>query len=94
MHGIKVKSGVNDCYFNIDGKCMHKDMRAWNCVFTMYGVRLCGGYIPVSLVWISFEAAEKAIKKRIDVYPRECPKFKREVLRHIRYDSFDKGGDV
>ena len=84
MHGIEVKSGVNDCYFNIDGKCTHRDMRTWNCIFTIYGTCLCEGYVPVSKTYLSTGEMEKAIKKRIDVYPDKCPTHKKEVLQYIR----------
>jgi len=62
MHGIKKESGVNDCYWNIDGKCTnqhitHNDIpagfsRDWdskqNCTLTQYGVCLCSGYFQQS----------------------------------------------
>ena len=58
MHGIKLESGINDCHWNIVGKCtnyeitrnkrQHHFSRDYeskqNCVYTIIGVSLCGGY--------------------------------------------------
>lgn len=57
MYRIKLESGVNNCHWNIEGKCTNKDVtriktsmsRAWdskqNCTLTILGVHLCGGYL-------------------------------------------------
>lgn len=60
MHGIQIKSGVNNCYWNTSGKCTNAkitrnklpfdDLRDWdseqNCTFTILGVHICGGFVP------------------------------------------------
>jgi hypothetical protein len=60
MYGIELKSGVNNCYWNIDGKCTNIRVtrnsipqafaRDWdskqNCTLTILGVHKCGGYTP------------------------------------------------
>ncbi|MFA7114939.1 MAG: hypothetical protein WC214_05705 [Candidatus Omnitrophota bacterium] len=57
MHGIELKGGVNDCYYNIEGKCVNKaitrrktNMRCdWdskiNCSHTQLGVDYCSEYL-------------------------------------------------
>lgn len=57
MHGIELKSGVNNCYWNIDGKCTNPKITKekvigfhdWNstmsCVYTILGCDLCSGYL-------------------------------------------------
>jgi len=63
MYGIELKSGVNNCYWNIQGKCsnwvitrnknLHDFSRDWdskqNCVYTILGVHLCSEYKPETL---------------------------------------------
>ncbi len=60
MHGIELKSGHNDCYWNFEGRCTHKrtyhdgdelpyGWRAnWdskeNCTLTQLGIQLCSNY--------------------------------------------------
>lgn len=58
MHGILLESGVNNCYWNIKGKCTNKLItgtkeatqygRDWassqKCTYTIFGVLLCGEY--------------------------------------------------
>lgn len=58
MHGIKVKSGVNNCYYNTKGKCTNVKVtrnpiqkgftQDWeskqNCTLTIYGVHKCSEY--------------------------------------------------
>jgi hypothetical protein len=56
MHGIKLESGTNDCYWNLEGKCTCKAItrittttsRDWdskiNCTVTQLGVHLCSEY--------------------------------------------------
>jgi hypothetical protein len=58
MHGIELKSGVNNCYWNINGKCTNTEVtrnkisqafsRDWNskqsCTYTILGIHLCGCY--------------------------------------------------
>lgn len=58
MHGIPLESGVNNCYFNMLGKCINKKVTRsettkvydlyskQNCTVTIYGVHACGGYKP------------------------------------------------
>jgi len=58
MHGIILKSGVNNCWYNYQGKCVNKIVtrsktkmsRDWdskqNCTLTVYGVHVCSGYKP------------------------------------------------
>jgi len=60
MHGIKIKSGVNNCHWNIKGKCTNPKVtrnnisdtysRDWesrqNCTLTIMGVHLCSKYQP------------------------------------------------
>ncbi len=53
MNGIKIEAGVNDCYYNTDGRCtkLEKEYRGKvNCVFTQLGVHLCGYYLPAGKV--------------------------------------------
>jgi hypothetical protein len=59
-----IKSGVNDCRWNIDGRCtnykvtknkqIHEFSRDWdskqNCVYTQLGVYICGGYLSAGKV--------------------------------------------
>lgn len=59
MHGIELKAGVNNCYWNIDGKCTNvvvtrnpipkafsRDYESkQNCTLTIIGVHLCSGYL-------------------------------------------------
>lgn len=53
------ESGVNDCYWNTDGRCtsfqVTRNPKKWhsrdwdsrqNCVYTQIGVHLCGAYLP------------------------------------------------
>ena len=63
MHGIPLEGGVNHCYWNVKGKCTNTKVtrnkipscysRDWNskqnCVYTIYGVYLCGGFKPEKL---------------------------------------------
>lgn len=63
MHGIGLKSGVNNCRWNIKGKCTNEKItkdelpfgfsRDWdskqNCTFTILGVHLCYEYKPETL---------------------------------------------
>lgn len=58
MHGIPCKSGFNDCYWNVEGKCTSWIVtqekpkaglsRNWdsrqNCTLTQVGVRMCHEY--------------------------------------------------
>lgn len=58
MNGIALKSGVNNCYWNVEGKCTNTIItrnkiqegcsRDWdskqNCTLTILGIHLCGGY--------------------------------------------------
>ena len=58
MNGIELKSGVNNCYWNIDGKCTckeitknkipetyHRDYNSkQNCTLTILGVHICSYY--------------------------------------------------
>jgi len=58
MNGIELKSGVNHCEWNIDGKCTNPLItrrelpfgfsRDWdskqNCTLTIYGVKYCHGF--------------------------------------------------
>jgi len=56
MYGIELKSGVNDCYWNVEGRCtfdkykMHypygqRDLNSKeNCIFTQIGTQLCSWY--------------------------------------------------
>lgn len=59
MHGIELKSGVNDCYWNFEGRCTHPctcrgggmwigHPRNWdskeNCTLTQLGIQLCSNY--------------------------------------------------
>ena len=60
MNGIPLESGVNNCRWNIDGKCTNKQItravlpaaftRDWeskqSCTLTILGVHKCGGYTP------------------------------------------------
>jgi len=55
-----IKGGVNDCHWNIDGKCTSFVVtrtkkilafsRNWdskqNCTLTQIGVHICGAYLP------------------------------------------------
>ena len=59
MNGIPLESGINDCYWNIEGRCTSwkctqatpiKDQsRYWgskqNCTLTQMGVPICGEYL-------------------------------------------------
>lgn len=56
----ELKGGVNDCHWNVDGRCTSFDVtgnkknpvftRDWdskrNCTLTQVGVQLCGVYLP------------------------------------------------
>ena len=60
MHGIELKSGHNDCYWNYRGRCTHDSThhglqklpdewsRNWdskeNCTLTQLGIQLCSNY--------------------------------------------------
>ena len=58
MHGIELKPGANNCYWNIQSKCTNPLItgretvdgysRDWrsdrNCTLTILGVHLCSGY--------------------------------------------------
>jgi len=60
MNGIEIKSGVNNCYWNIKGKCTNHLVtrndeqfgfsRDWdskqNCTLTIFGISVCSGYKP------------------------------------------------
>jgi hypothetical protein len=62
MHGIEFKSGINDCYFNCEGKCVNKNVTRiktrmscdWdskqNCTFTQIGTELCDAYKKQSFI--------------------------------------------
>lgn len=62
MHGIELKSGINDCYFNCEGKCVNKIVTRsktnmscdWdskqNCTFTQIGTELCDSYMKQSFI--------------------------------------------
>lgn len=58
MNGIPLKSGVNHCHWNVDGRCTNYNVtrnsiiagfsRDWdsrqNCTYTILGVQICGGF--------------------------------------------------
>ena len=58
MNGIKLEGGINNCHWNIDGKCTNKEItrniisrvysRDWdskmNCSLTIIGTHKCSGY--------------------------------------------------
>lgn len=58
MNGIRLESGINNCHWNVGGKCTNPDVtrnhiqpafsRDWgskqNCTLTIIGVHKCGGY--------------------------------------------------
>ena len=60
MHGIELKSGINNCFWNIVGYCTNYNVtknkkqsefsRDWdskqNCTVTIIGVHKCSGYKP------------------------------------------------
>ncbi len=60
MNGIELKSGVNNCYWNVQGKCTNETItrnklldgfsRDWdskqNCTLTIFGIHACFGYKP------------------------------------------------
>lgn len=60
MNGIELKSGVNNCRWNVEGKCTNPEVtrneipeafsRDWNskqnCTLTIIGQFQCGGYEP------------------------------------------------
>lgn len=61
MYGIQIKSGVNNCYWNVEGKCTNSEItrnevplnlfsRDWdsiqNCTFTILSAHICGCYKP------------------------------------------------
>jgi len=60
MFGIELKSGVNNCDWNVEGKCTNVEVtrneipksfsRDWdskqNCTLTILGVWKCSGYKP------------------------------------------------
>lgn len=62
MNGIELKSGVNDCYWNISGKCTNQiitrnklpldflsDLSSTqSCTYTQIGVGLCSCYYQQS----------------------------------------------
>lgn len=43
MNGIELKSGINDCYWNTEGRCNHKKITG-NCTYTQIGISLCSRY--------------------------------------------------
>jgi hypothetical protein len=63
MNGIPLSGGVNDCVWNIDGRCTNYKVtlnpknpaygRDWdskiNCTLTQLGVNLCGAYLQEGL---------------------------------------------
>ena len=63
MHRIELKSGVNNCIWNIDGKCTNKVVtrsktrmsRDWdskqNCTITIIGCSKCGEYKAETLCY-------------------------------------------
>jgi len=60
----EIAGGVNDCYWNIDGRCTSFDItrsdrdrtstRDWdsnqNCTLTQLGVHVCGSYLSEGVV--------------------------------------------
>ena len=63
MNGIDLKSGVNDCYWNVEGMCTHKKWyknipsgfsRNWDstesCTLTQLGTQLCSNYMKEPLL--------------------------------------------
>jgi hypothetical protein len=60
MHGIELKSGHNDCWWNVRGTCTHRSTqrdlnkiqpewhRNWDskqiCTLTQLGIQLCSNY--------------------------------------------------
>jgi hypothetical protein len=56
MHGIVLKSGVNNCLWNWESRCTNKEItrsnttmsRDWdskqNCTYTILGIHLCHCY--------------------------------------------------
>ena len=49
MNGIKIEAGVNDCYYNTDGRCTKLEKEYHdkvNCVMTQLGVHICSYYVP------------------------------------------------
>jgi len=58
MHGIELAGGVNNCYWNTEGKCTNWEITRnnkiseftrdydskQNCTLTILGVHLCSGY--------------------------------------------------
>ena len=60
MYGIKLGSGINNCHWNVDGKCTNVKVtgniipkafsRDWeskqNCTLTILGIHKCEEYIP------------------------------------------------
>jgi hypothetical protein len=71
MHGIKLKTGVNDCHWNINGKCTNKlitrfehrifkrnyDSRV-NCAVTIIGCYCCAEYIAEGEIEYRFYRAK------------------------------------
>lgn len=59
MHGIPLEDGVNNCYWNIEGRCTNKLItktkeatqygRDWGsrqkCTYTIFGASECGEYL-------------------------------------------------
>ena len=64
MYGIKVEAGVNNCEWNLEGKCTNPKCtrniipkgfhRDWDsrqkCTFTILGVHLCGEFKPEAVL--------------------------------------------
>ena len=62
MNGIPIRSGVNDCYHNVDGYCVCKEIyfnaaagrSRWDsrvkCSLTQFGVHLCHHYLQAGRV--------------------------------------------
>jgi len=60
MHGIEIRDGVNDCWWNVDGRCTcarltrpritYLNGRDYTsrvrCTLTQLGVHVCTGYRP------------------------------------------------
>lgn len=63
MYGIELKSGVNNCHWNVKGKCTNQKVtrnkimrghtRDWDskqkCALTILGVHVCSAYKPDTL---------------------------------------------
>jgi hypothetical protein len=88
LNGIEISSGINDCHWNLSGKCINKIITDYsnktpinfsanwhskkNCTLTQFGVYLCSEYIPAGL----FHGPEKIPKffKKFFLKPRRSPK--------------------